>query len=512
MSLLAAAALSVVIGGQGSIVEQTTAGGLDDFSSAPSAIATAPSSPTEGVVQAQPEGNGESTLVQSAGNGITQSSNKVETTPSVNGSGETEMGASTSGSAAATSQSAASQNAGAVSRPSATTRPSGTTAATSGKPATSTTMSRPTTTTRPTTVAPAPEETPTGKIIVGYYGGWASYKGYSPEKIPASKLTHLHYAFAKIDSSGHIALSDPVNDRKNLAALRTLKKRYPKLKVMISVGGWDYSGSFSDVASTATKRQAFAQSCVNFIVEHGLDGVDIDWEYPVFGGKPGNSNRPADKQNFTLLLKVLREKLDERGRLDGRKYYLSAAVAANTSYLSRIEPKNVAAAVDYLFLMAYDMHGPWDSYADLNAPLYTPSESSPQYKGSVSDALKAYRNAGVPVGKTVLGMPFYGYVYQGVSAQNNGLYSTYSSAKSISYDALKSSYLNKAGYTTLRHATAQVPYLYGKNSFISYEDPQSIAAKVSLAKSSGLAGVGAWELSHDTSGALLDSAYRTLYK
>ena len=107
-------------------------------------------------------------------------------------------------------------------------------------------------------------------------------------------------------------------------------------------------------------------------------------------------------------------------------------------------------------------------------------------------------------------MPFYGYMYQGVSSQNNGLYSRFSSAKSISYDTLRSSYLNNASYTKLRNNTAQVPYLFGNNTFITYEDPQSISAKVSLAKSLGLAGVGAWELSHDTSGSLLSSAYNTL--
>ena len=92
-------------------------------------------------------------------------------------------------------------------------------------------------------------------------------------------------------------------------------------------------------------------------------------------------------------------------------------------------------------------------------------------------------------------MPLYGYIYQGVSSQSNGLFSRYSSAKSISYNTVRSSYLSNTAFSSLRHANAQVPYLYGENTFITYEDPQSIAAKVSLAKSMGLAGIGAWELS-----------------
>ena len=50
----------------------------------------------------------------------------------------------------------------------------------------------------------------------------------------------------------------------------------------------------------------------------GLDGVDLDWEYPVSGGAPGTIHRPADKQNFTKLLQELRTQLDRQGRRDGK--------------------------------------------------------------------------------------------------------------------------------------------------------------------------------------------------
>ena len=76
---------------------------------------------------------------------------------------------------------------------------------------------------------------------------------------------------------------------------------------------------------------------------------------------------------------------------------------------------------------------------------------------------------------------------------------------------MRNSYLNNPAYTKHLHETAKVPYLFGNNTFLSYEDPQSITAKISLAKSLGMAGVGAWELSHDTSGSLLNTAYSTLY-
>ena len=127
--------------------------------------------------------------------------------------------------------------------------------------------------------SPAPTPTPAGKAVVGYYTGWSSYKGYTPSKVPTGKLTHLNYAFAKIDpATSQIALADPTNDRKNFAAIRTLKQNNRHLKALISVGGWDYSTYFSDIASTSARREAFAQSCLDFILEHGFDGVDLDWD------------------------------------------------------------------------------------------------------------------------------------------------------------------------------------------------------------------------------------------
>jgi chitinase len=47
---------------------------------------------------------------------------------------------------------------------------------------------------------------------------------------------------------------------------------------MISVGGWTWSERFSDVALTAASREAFAESAVDFMLNHGFDGIDIDWE------------------------------------------------------------------------------------------------------------------------------------------------------------------------------------------------------------------------------------------
>ena len=342
--------------------------------------------------------------------------------------------------------------------------------------------------------------------VVGYYASWASSQGCTPDKLPAERFTQINYAFARIEG-GRAVLGNPARDEENLRGLTALRKRNPELNIVLSLGGWDDSAGFSDAAASAGGRRTFAQSCVDLLTEHDLDGVDLDWEYPVSGGAPGVVHRPQDRENFTLLLRELRKALDRQGRQDGKRYVLTVAGAVNGGYLNNIEPKAVAETVDHIFLMAYDIHGPWDAFADFNAPLYAPTDGPPRYRSSVDDGISAWLAQGVPAEKLVLGMPLYGYIYQGVDRRNDGLYSRFSSAQSVPWDKVKGEYLNRSAYRQFRHEEAGVPYLYGNRSFLSYDDPSSIAAKAELARRRGLGGVGFWELSQDAGGDLIQSAW-----
>ena len=344
-----------------------------------------------------------------------------------------------------------------------------------------------------------------GGTVVGYYASWASGQGYGPEDIPAELFTQINYAFAGIEG-GRAVLTSPVRDRENLRGLTALRQRNPQLRIVLSLGGWDDSAGFSDAAASSNGRKAFAQSCVDLVLEHGLDGVDLDWEYPVSGGAPGVVHRPQDRENFTLLLRDLRAALDRQGRRDGKSYVLTIAGAVGGGYLSCIEPQAAAEIVDHIFLMAYDLQGPWDAATGFNAPLYAPSDGPSRYRSSVDGGVSAWLGAGVPAEKLVLGMPLYGYIYQSVDRRNNGLYQSFGSARSISWNQIQRDCLSQGAYRQFFHQEAGVPYLYGNRSFLSYDDPSSIAAKAELARRRGLGGVGFWELSQDAGGDLIQSA------
>ncbi|MGE5327973.1 MAG: glycosyl hydrolase family 18 protein [Deltaproteobacteria bacterium] len=362
------------------------------------------------------------------------------------------------------------------------------------------------TTTKP--IQPPPSQP--SKKLIGYYAGWAGYNGFTPDKIDAGKLTHINYAFANISSDLKIAIGDPGIDPSNFEKLKTLKLQYPNIKTLISVGGWSWSEKFSDAALSDSSRTIFADSCVQFIKANGFDGVDIDWEYPVGGGLPTNVYRSEDKQNFTLLLAKIREKLDAQGAADGKKYLLTIAGGASQYYINNTELRTLEQYLDYANIMTYDIHGTWDTYTDFNSPLYNNTDTSPQYKLSIDSVVNAWVNAGVPIDKLVIGIPFYGYKYNSVTNINNGLYQKFSGGSSISYASITANYLNSPGYIRYYHSQSQVPWLFNGSTFISYDDQQSVGIKAGYVKTKGLGGAMLWELSQDPNKVLLNAVYNGL--
>ena len=349
------------------------------------------------------------------------------------------------------------------------------------------------------------------KIIVGYYPSWKSYSEYMPDKIDVSKLTHINYAFANISSDLRISMGYPDKDPSNFIKLQELKKSNPELKTLISVGGWNWSGRFSDAAATDETRTGFADSCAEFITKYGFDGIDLDWEYPVGGGLETNSKSPNDKQNFTFLLKKIREKLDAQGLKDNKYYMLTIAAGASNYYINNTEVENFQEYLDYVSIMTYDIHGPWDSYSDLNAPLYNNDDESLQYKISTDSSVKAWLNAGLPAKKLIIGVPFYGYKYDVLKNSDYGLYQKFTSGNALSYKSIVSDYITDPDYNLYFHEESLVPWLFNGSTFISYDDARSIALKAEYIKEQDLGGAMIWELSQDSENVLLKALYNGLY-
>ena len=345
--------------------------------------------------------------------------------------------------------------------------------------------------------------------VIAYVAGWSM-----PPSIPAKKLTHVNFAFARIDAEGRVGFEDPRYEAA-IASLVELRQRHPHLKVLVSVGGWKAEG-FSDAALTSESRESFARSAVAFLRRHGLDGMDLDWEYPG-QGVAGIKFRPEDKENFTRLLQEVRAQFDAASAADGRareNHYLLTIASADQEYFAHTEMEKLHVHLDWINVMAYDFFNSLTATTGHHAGLYAAEFAAPADRNADA-SIREHRAAGIPPGKLVLGVAFYGRRFEGVDPLHEGLHRPYARyGGDPSYAELANVYLGREGFARRWDARARAPWLWNAatRTFITYEDPQSLRAKMEYVRSHGLGGVMFWELSQDRDGELLDTIRAGLQK
>ena len=354
-------------------------------------------------------------------------------------------------------------------------------------------------------------ENSTDYKIIGYIAGWRD--DWSTDMIDAKKLTHINYAFADIEDGRVVSMND--NDAHNFQILDSLKSENPELKILISVGGWTRSTFFSDAALTEESRRIFAESAIDYMKTYGIDGIDLDWEYPGLAGD-GNVYRAADKENFTLMLKKLRELLDEQTKTDGREdnpYLLTIATGASKSFLENTEMHRAHQYLDFINVMTYDYHTGGSPIAGHHTNLF-PS-SSPHFTGSSADqSIKWHIDAGIPSQKLVLGVAFYGRFWTDVRPQENGLYQWTPGGERgyFTFDELTESYINQNNFSRFWDEEAKAPYLWNPETrkFITYDDEESLNHKADYIRARGLGGAMFWEYSNNFGEELLHTLYKGL--
>ena len=355
--------------------------------------------------------------------------------------------------------------------------------------------------------------------IIGYYPSWQWYDRaelVNPQTIPYSKYSIINYSFFKPNSDGTIKGLDAWADENLLLGKIDYRtepnKHYPNtslvdlahqagVKVLISVGGWTQSYLFSRIAADPRKRKRFAGECRRIVELYKLDGIDIDWEYP---GDAERDGKPADKQNFTFLLRGIRDSLNQLGSQTGSKYLLTGAFSASKKNMAHIEWHKISPFLDAINLMTYDFYGSWDSQAGHNSPLFaTAYDDSP---ANIDGAVKALTTIyGVSPSKINIGVAFYGRslktkekpeVLTALTGKVDTITFHTDEGSPLYYNILKQHHL----FTEHWDEYAQVPYLTGKDdlkTFVSYDDARSIANKAHYVTTKKLRGVIIWEMTGD---------------
>jgi chitinase len=334
--------------------------------------------------------------------------------------------------------------------------------------------------------------------VVGYV-----VDGPQAPVISPGKLDVVNFAFAQVDTSHHVFLPGTTAPD-NLRALVALRARQPSLRIVLSIGGWG-AGHFSEAAADASSRAAFADSAIALLRRYDLDGLDIDWEYPTLPG-PGISHDPSDKRNFTLLLELLRQRLDSEGQARDGRHYLLTIAAAEGEFAQGLELARIARSLDWINLMTYDFYGSLTPTTGHHAGL-APTAGAPAGARNAQAAVDEYLAAGVPADKVHLGVAFYGRRFGDVNAARDGLLQKFGSDGGfISWREIAEGPLKQKAWTRHWDAQAKAPWLWNATThqFISYDDPQSLRAKIDYVEQRGLGGIMYWEYRQDLDEQLLD--------
>jgi len=335
------------------------------------------------------------------------------------------------------------------------------------------------------------------KRVVGDYGYWSKFQtpAYGAAQIPYYKLSHINHAGVSFDASGTLSVPDgflePALNRHAHAA---------GVKVLLLLGG-DFSGV---VASGTT--QTLIENIAAFEKQHGYDGVDIDWEFPV---------TQADRKFLVLLMEKLRE--------SNPKYVLSIDAPPWGGF--GYDLKHLPLWLDYINIMMYDCAGPWTAYGQLNSPIFwnwkDPAPWECQPGGSVRDAANHFLLA-VPAKQLNMGTPFYGYRYNNINVEfglcpNSAITPDEAcdwAVQSGNYGTDFKPLINQRGWRTYYDPVAMVPYMLranGGNGYITYDDAFSTYFRVYYADwQRGMGGTFMWSLDADYDGQtqdLLDAMY-----
>eukprot|EP00727_Mastigamoeba_balamuthi_P002559 m51a1_g1230 putative chitotriosidase-1 (478) ;mRNA; r:527908-529341 len=369
------------------------------------------------------------------------------------------------------------------------------------------------------------------KRAVSYVTNWAQYRDrnigdginckFTMDMVEASHVTHINYAFAKMNSSYNVVHVE-WNDDQMIPKLQAKKLQNPKLKTLVSIGGWNFNvfnstkHLFSNMIETKESRTHFIQSAISYCRTWEFDGFDIDWEYP---GWEEQGGRDIDKANFPLLLKEMMEAFVAEAQTSGKARLLLtiAAPAGDDKIEKGYDLPNIHPHLDWINLMTYDLHGSADSVTGPHTALRNPNGD----KLTADHAVATYRSAGVPADKLVLGLATYGRTWTLKDPSQHGYGAPVKAGEDGLAPGAAGGCTQEAGFLAeyeiedfvLKGATMVVDnatstaYAYKDDQFVTFDTLETHAAKTQYICDNGLGGAMVWAMDLERNFTLQKAIY-----
>jgi chitinase len=237
---------------------------------------------------------------------------------------------------------------------------------------------------------------------------------------------------------------------------------------------------FGAMASQASTRANYVKNVMALVSKYGFDGLDIDWEFP---------NSASDESGLTAVIAELRQAL-------GTTRSLSITGPPEADFGQYYDFPSLLPQIDWFGAQTYGYAGPTESSRALpDAPLYS-VDGGPSVESSVA----YYLGRGVPADKLLIGVVYYGRLYDGANELGEHLLS-HAGNNSVEYGAIVPLIGN--GWTLYRDEAAGVPYLLRSDhdaGVLTYDDPTSVEAKCTFAATHCLGGAVVWNLGLDVVG------------
>ena len=251
-------------------------------------------------------------------------------------------------------------------------------------------------------------------------------------------------------------------------------------------------GNFVEVGSSKENMTNVAEALVKFLRKYQMDGVDFDWEFP----------SGSWKEPFAKFMAIIRNKFDSAGQ---PKLSLSLAVATDFFLIhSSYNVTSLASSLDFISIMGYDFTNPATFHlTDFHSSLYAPRFERPIiYLNTRNLNWTAYHyvELGMPKSKIVLGLPAYAHGWRLKSSLDHGLFapSTGRASPSVLGTSGICQFYKMNGTHRVWDNYAQSPYAYNNLNWYSFDDFQSVDAKVKYCKDNNFSGLMVFSLASDT--------------